>query len=90
MKPSHVRPGVPWIDPPDPCFAAHMWSELIASGVKFSQVDRKIVAEIPGSRTDRNEIVRVLRNIGFNGLKTYSSAMSENGQLLVVTVVVDP
>ena len=89
MNPINVRPGVPWIDPPDPCFTGHAWSELVAAGLAYTQIGRKVTVNIPSTLEDRDEIIKNMKQLGFNGLVKFET-QNINNKMLIVAVEVAP
>jgi hypothetical protein len=68
----NVRPGVPWINSPQPYFTSHGYSELLAYGLPYTIEGKTVKVIISKSLPEekREEIILHLKTIAFDGLNS--------------------
>lgn len=86
----HVRPGVPYVEAPDLCFTGNGYSELLASGFKFEIKGKRVDISIPKSIpfTERQIWLERFKQIGFDGVEQFDTAVGKTGDSVEVTIVV--
>lgn len=85
----HVRLGVPWVDAPARHFTGHGYSELLASGFKFTIAGKRVDITMPAHLKDRKDWLERFQQLGFDGLTNFETALNKERNTLEVTVEVE-